>query len=127
MFLTERGTLLACGQNDYNKLGMNEQKGFLMQMKQFIARTEIEKQNVPIKLSWLRQKVISVSMGAMHTAVLVEPGKVVTFGCNKSGQLGRGNLRSHSTPAVVKSMGDRTVTVSLSFNILFKGCNVMFD
>ncbi|KAF8788694.1 Serine/threonine-protein kinase Nek8 like protein [Argiope bruennichi] len=38
IFLTERGTLLACGQNDYNKLGMNEQKGFLLQMKQFIAK-----------------------------------------------------------------------------------------
>ncbi|GFT47521.1 hypothetical protein NPIL_194351 [Nephila pilipes] len=111
MFLTERGTLLACGQNDYNKLGMNEQKGFLMQMKQFIAKTEMEKQNIPVKLSWLRQKVISVSMSAMHTAVLVEPGKVITFGCNKSGQLGRGNLRNHSTPAVVKSMGDRTITM----------------
>ncbi|GIX96760.1 hypothetical protein CEXT_446221 [Caerostris extrusa] len=111
MFLTERGTLLACGQNDYNKLGMNEQKGFIMQMKQFIAKTEVEKQNVPVKLSWLRQKVISVSMAALHTAILVEPGKVITFGCNKSGQLGRGNLRSHSSPAVVKSMGDRTVTM----------------
>ncbi|GIY41712.1 hypothetical protein CDAR_428491 [Caerostris darwini] len=111
MFLTERGTLLACGQNDYNKLGMNEQKGFIMQMKQFIAKTEVEKQNVPVKLSWLRQKVISVSMAALHTAVLVEPGKVITFGCNKSAQLGRGNLRSHSSPAVVKSMGDRTVTM----------------
>ncbi|CAL1274048.1 unnamed protein product [Larinioides sclopetarius] len=111
IFLTERGTLLACGQNDYNKLGMNEQKGFLLQMKQFIAKTDVEKQNVPIKLSWLRQKVISVSMGALHTAVLVEPGKVITFGYNKSGQLGRGNLRNHSSPAVVKSMGDRTVTM----------------
>ncbi|GBM25473.1 Serine/threonine-protein kinase Nek8 [Araneus ventricosus] len=111
IFLTERGTLLACGQNDYNKLGMNEQKGFLLQMKQFIAKTDVEKQNVPIKLSWLRQKVISVSMGALHTSVLVEPGKVITFGCNKSGQLGRGNLRNHSSPAVVKSMGDRTVTM----------------
>ncbi|KAG8194177.1 hypothetical protein JTE90_002382 [Oedothorax gibbosus] len=111
MFITERGTLLACGQNDYNKLGMNEQRGFLMQMKQFIAKTEVEKHNIPVKLSWLRQKVISVSMGALHTAILVEPGKVITFGCNKSGQLGRGNQKNHSTPAVVKSMGDRTVTM----------------
>lgn len=38
MFITERGGLLACGQNDYNKLGMNEQKGFLLQMKQFINK-----------------------------------------------------------------------------------------
>ncbi|XP_035231974.1 serine/threonine-protein kinase Nek8-like isoform X3 [Stegodyphus dumicola] len=111
MFITERGTLLACGQNDYNKLGLNEHRGFLVQMKQFIAKTEVAKQTTPVKLAWLRQKVISVSMGALHTAILVEPGKVITFGCNKNGQLGRGNLRNHSSPAVVKSMGDRTVTM----------------
>ncbi|KFM79487.1 Serine/threonine-protein kinase Nek9, partial [Stegodyphus mimosarum] len=111
MFVTERGTLLACGQNDYNKLGLNEHRGFLVQMKQFITKTEVAKQTTPVKLAWLRQKVISVSMGALHTAILVEPGKVITFGCNKNGQLGRGNLRNHSSPAVVKSMGDRTVTM----------------
>lgn len=38
MFITERGSLLACGMNSYNKLGLNEQKGFLLQMKQFIAK-----------------------------------------------------------------------------------------
>lgn len=53
-------------------------------------------------------------MGAMHTAILVEPGKIITFGCNKSGQLGRGNLRNYSSPAVVKSMGDRIITVNLT-------------
>ncbi|XP_054713786.1 LOW QUALITY PROTEIN: serine/threonine-protein kinase Nek8-like [Uloborus diversus] len=111
MFITERGSLYACGLNDSNKLGLNEQKGFLMQMKQFIAKTEVEKQTIPTKVAWLRQKVISVSMGAAHTAVLVEPCKLITFGGNKSGQLGRGNLKSHSAPAVVKSMADKTVTI----------------
>ncbi|XP_071033835.1 serine/threonine-protein kinase Nek8 isoform X3 [Parasteatoda tepidariorum] len=108
MFITERGTLLACGMNDFNKLGMNEQRGFLIQM---IAKCNVEKHNIPVKLSWLRQKAISVSMAAMHTAVLVEPGKIITFGFNKNGQLGRGNTRNHSSPAIVKSMSDRTVTM----------------
>ena len=38
MFITERGSLLACGLNNYNKLGLNEHRGFLLQMKQFIAK-----------------------------------------------------------------------------------------
>lgn len=38
MFITERGALLACGLNSYNKLGLNEHRGFLVQMKQFIAK-----------------------------------------------------------------------------------------
>lgn len=84
---------------------------FYLNFAYLFIQTEVSKQCIPTKLGWLRQKVISVSMGAMHTAILVEPGKLITFGCNKSGQLGRGNIRNSSSPAVVKSMGDRTVTV----------------
>ena len=33
MLLSDVGTVLACGNNDYNKLGLNQRQGFLMAMK----------------------------------------------------------------------------------------------
>lgn len=60
-------------------------------------------------------KVVDVSLGPTHTAVLTESGHVVTFGRNAEGQLGRGHLRSSSSgPRMVKSMADRIATVSSS-------------
>ncbi|XP_062922107.1 uncharacterized protein LOC134355712 isoform X4 [Mobula hypostoma] len=38
MFLTDTGSLLACGNNQYNKLGLNERRGLLMQMTMLFAR-----------------------------------------------------------------------------------------
>lgn len=111
MFVTETGSVLACGQNDYNKLGLNEPSGFLMQMKQLMIKTEVEKQLIPIRLRWLHRRVVSISLGATHTAILVEPGHIITFGCNQYGQLGHGNNRKNSSPSVVKSMQDKTVTM----------------
>ncbi|XP_023209430.1 uncharacterized protein LOC111612447 [Centruroides sculpturatus] len=111
MFVTETGSVLACGRNDYNKLGLNEPSGFLMQMKHLMIKTEVEKQLVPTRLRWLHRRVVSISMGATHTAILVEPGHIIMFGCNQYGQLGRGNVRKNSSPSVVKSMQDKVVTM----------------
>ena len=33
MLLTEVGSVLACGNNEHNKLGLNQRQGFLMAMK----------------------------------------------------------------------------------------------
>ena len=33
MLLTDVGSVLACGNNEYNKLGLNQRQGFLMAMK----------------------------------------------------------------------------------------------
>ena len=40
-----------------------------------------------------RHRVIDISMHNYHSAVVVEPGHVYTFGRNTEGQLGTGNTR----------------------------------
>lgn len=67
------------------------------------------------RIKGISYKVVDVSLGPTHTAVLTESGHVVTFGRNAEGQLGRGHLRSSSSgPRMVKSMADRVATVSSS-------------
>lgn len=53
-------------------------------------------------------------MGLNHTAVIVEPGHVYTFGRNIEGQLGIGNTKPQNNIMEVKSMPDgSTVNVSI--------------
>lgn len=40
MFLTDVGMLLACGNNEDNKLGLNNRQGFLMAMKNMFSKVK---------------------------------------------------------------------------------------
>ena len=40
MLLTDVGSVLACGNNEYNKLGLNQRQGFLMAMKQIFNKVQ---------------------------------------------------------------------------------------
>ncbi|XP_076372611.1 serine/threonine-protein kinase Nek8-like isoform X2 [Tachypleus tridentatus] len=109
MFLTDTGMVLACGSNEYNKLGLSERRMFIMQVKQLMVKSEVDKWLIPTRVNCLRTKVVSISMGLTHTVVLLEPGKIITFGNNQSGQLGCGHTRNSLTPMLVKSMEDKCV------------------
>ena len=50
-----------------------------------------------------KHRVIDMSLGPTHSAVIVEGGRVVTFGRNCEGQLGCGSMNFKSTPGVVTS------------------------
>ncbi|CAH1787997.1 unnamed protein product [Owenia fusiformis] len=103
MFLTDVGSVLACGNNEYNKLGLNQRQGFLMAMKNIFNKTEVEGQKVPTVIKALtKHRVVDVSMGPKHCAVLVEPGHVYTFGRNNEGQLGTENTKPQNAPIEVK-------------------------
>lgn len=39
--LTDVGSVLACGNNDFNKLGLNQRQGFLMAMKNIFNKVSI--------------------------------------------------------------------------------------
>lgn len=56
-------------------------------------------------------RVIDVSMGTNHTAVLLESGHVQTFGLNSEGQLGKGHKNLSSGAVAVSAMDDKTVVV----------------
>ena len=72
--------------------------------------------------------VTSISIGDNHTAVLIEGGKVITFGRNVEGQLGFGGNRNQQGLVHVKQLDQVTSTVSVnreSQNALF--CNSQAD
>ena len=106
IFISHEGELYACGSNESNKLGLNDQSGW-------IFSGEVKQTLVPTRLKSVKQKIISVSMGPEHTACLTENGHVVTFGRNSDGQLGRGHTRGggNMLPGGVRNMADRVVGV----------------
>ena len=59
-----------------------------------------------------RHRVVDISMNNYHSAVVVEPGHVYTFGRNTEGQLGTGNTRPQNAPVAVKVFEEKTAFVS---------------
>jgi NIMA (never in mitosis gene a)-related kinase len=73
---------------------------------------QIDKVLVPTRVTSLGNvKVIDVSLGLTHTAVLTDTGKVITFGRNSDGQLGRGHTKHSPNPGYVKPLMNKVVTV----------------
>ena len=66
-----------------------------------------------------KHRVIDMSLGPTHSAVIVEGGRVVTFGRNTEGQLGCGSMNCKSTPGVVTSVKGK-IMVSISVVIAGK-------
>ncbi|XP_078386087.1 uncharacterized protein LOC144668207 isoform X2 [Cetorhinus maximus] len=111
MFLTDADSVLACGNNQYNKLGLNERRGLLMQMTKLFARTDVEGRKVPTVVKALRNhRVRDVVLGPSHSIVLVEPGNIYTFGRNTEGQLGTGSTKPYKVPMHVKQLQHKTIT-----------------
>ena len=111
MLISDVGGVFACGNNENNKLGLNNRQGFLMAMKNIFTKTEVDGTNIPTPVRALaRHRVLSVSMGLYHTAAIVEPGHVITFGKNSEGQLGNQNSKPSGNPVEVKALRDKIVT-----------------
>ncbi|XP_074661631.1 serine/threonine-protein kinase Nek8-like [Tubulanus polymorphus] len=111
MLLTDVGSVLAFGSNCFNKLGLNHRQGFLMAMKNIFNKTEVEKRLTPTLVKALtRHRVVDVSLGPDHSAILVEPGHVYTIGRNCEGQLGSGDIKPQNGPVEVRALKDRVVT-----------------
>jgi len=62
-----------------------------------------------------KYKVVDMSLGPTHSAVIVEGGKVVTFGRNSEGQLGCGSMNCKSTPGMVSPVDKGRIMVSRSY------------
>ena len=63
---------------------------------------------VPMPIKDLgKHRVVDMSLGPTHTAVLVETGQVYTFGRNSEGQLCTGSCQPRNTPMVVKALQTR--------------------
>ncbi|XP_022103366.1 uncharacterized protein LOC110986064 isoform X2 [Acanthaster planci] len=111
MLLTDMGCLLACGSNEDNKLALNNRQGFLMAMKNIFTKTEVEGRKVPTKIKPLASfRVVDMVLGPHHSAVLVEPGVLYTFGRNTDGQLGFGHTKPREAPMQVREMSEKLIS-----------------
>ncbi|XP_059209716.1 serine/threonine-protein kinase Nek9 [Centropristis striata] len=109
-FITETGKVLACGNNEFNKLGLNQgisglknHPGECCQGIPYITTLTLVKQ-----LSWL--KIQAIAPGKTHTAAIDVRGRLITFGCNKYGQLGVKDFKKHQgVQVLVGPFGGKTV------------------
>ena len=86
--LSQDGTVLAFGSNTHNKLNLNKRQGALSHLK--LSKAEVDMVLVPTPIRPLGSRVVDLSLGPDHGAVLLESGHVFLFGANDKGQLGRG-------------------------------------
>uniref|UniRef100_A0A3Q2TI15 non-specific serine/threonine protein kinase n=1 Tax=Fundulus heteroclitus TaxID=8078 RepID=A0A3Q2TI15_FUNHE len=110
-FLTEMGKVLACGNNDFNKLGLNQG---IAGIKNHSGEAS---QNIPYTttLTLVKQlsrfKIQVISPGKAHTAAIDERGRLITFGCNKYGQLGVKDFKRHQgVQVLVGPFGGKSVS-----------------
>lgn len=88
-FLTTLGQLLACGQNTYGALGMNTEA------EAVLVPTCIEvnfQETAVLGHGQGASRVVHISCGGAHTAVVDSRGRLYTTGSNTCGQLGLGHL-----------------------------------
>ncbi|KRT81210.1 Regulator of chromosome condensation repeat containing protein, partial [Oryctes borbonicus] len=69
----KEGSIFVTGAGDFGQLGLGSD---ILEKTRFTL--------VPIK-----QEIVEICAGGMHTACLTKEGKVFTFGCNDEGALGR--------------------------------------
>uniref|UniRef100_A0A9J7ZAR5 non-specific serine/threonine protein kinase n=1 Tax=Cyprinus carpio carpio TaxID=630221 RepID=A0A9J7ZAR5_CYPCA len=110
-FLTESGKVLACGNNELNKLGLNQGisgiKNHTGEGYQGIPYTT----TLTLVKQLSRFKIQFIAPGKTHTAAIDERSRLVTFGCNKFGQLGVKDFKKHQgVQILVGPFGGKFVT-----------------
>ncbi|XP_028677922.1 serine/threonine-protein kinase Nek9 [Erpetoichthys calabaricus] len=94
-FLTQSGKVLACGNNEMNKLGLNQFISGIKNHSQEVHQEIPYTTSLTIAKQLARFKIRSIAPGKTHTAVIDERGRLLTFGCNKYGQLGVRDYKKH--------------------------------
>ena len=105
MILLNTGKVLAFGYNGYGQLGDSENSG--------------DSSNVPVAVnennSYNSSNAIAIAAGGNYSMILLNIGKVLSFGYNLDGQLGDGSNDSSNVP----------VAVSTTPNVGYDGSNVI--
>ncbi|EMP30700.1 Serine/threonine-protein kinase Nek9 [Chelonia mydas] len=87
------GKVLACGLNEFNKLGLNQCTSGIINHDAFIVHAYTTSLTLAKQLSFY--KIRTIAPGKTHTASIDERGRLLTFGSNKCGQLGIGDYKKH--------------------------------
>lgn len=86
--ITTGGIVLACGQGDVGQLGLGED---VLEKTRFAVIPD-------------HKNIVAIAAGGMHNVCLTQEGKVITFGCNDEGALGRDTSKegSETVPGFVE-------------------------
>ena len=107
--------LFLCSNHD-NKLGLNRRETFIGQMRRILSKTQLQVAQTlvatPIK-ELGKHRVIDMSLGPTHSCVVVETGRVYTFGRNSEGQLCTGNLVPKNMPSLIKGLPTKPMVSQL--------------
>ncbi|XP_048837935.1 serine/threonine-protein kinase Nek8 isoform X1 [Brienomyrus brachyistius] len=98
-----RHTILACGSNRFNKLGLDQIGG----AEEPPPSDQVEEVHTfsPVQSAPLnREKIVYIDIGTAHSAVVTETGRCLTFGSNQHGQLGCGTRRSSRVPYLLPEL-----------------------
>ncbi|XP_048259677.1 serine/threonine-protein kinase Nek9-like isoform X1 [Haliotis rufescens] len=128
--ITTNGRLLACGSNEFNKLGFNSETSGLRKRKAKVY-------DIPCKYTFTtvkplsRYNIVSVATGKTHSAVIDLYGYLFTFGSNKYGQLGLGDFKKRECVCRVGGMlaGQRVERVScgVGFTVISTNENQIYS
>jgi alpha-tubulin suppressor-like RCC1 family protein len=91
--LTQQGQLLSWGINEYGQLGNGNR----------------EKKEKPRINTHIKEPLIQIVSGQQHSVAITKSGKVITWGGNRKGQLGDGQLTSSTNPIYPLQLKHRPV------------------
>lgn len=96
MCVTSDGSVLACGKNEYGRLGMNNEKNHLI-----MTPVPFFDQSLNAHAAIPRERVKMVACGGSHSVFLTTSGRVLVAGRGSSGRRGDGTGQSSLAPEPV--------------------------
>ncbi|GFY15110.1 hypothetical protein TNCV_1569251, partial [Trichonephila clavipes] len=104
--ITKNMSLLVCGSNRHNKIGMDSSEGSLIDEIRVFTPLQLEALHIT--------KVVSVSSGKSHTVIMDDFGELYSMGSNRFGQLGWGKpgLDYNSPQKIEKLKGVKVLQIA---------------
>lgn len=121
MLITDEGKVFAAGSNEFNKNGLAYSCSFKSDSANDLAAAGLKNTfDTPCTLKFtlvkplLRYRIKQIAAGKTHTGAITQSGHLVTFGCNKCGQLGLGDTkpRPRAVSLVAGSLSGKQVRYS---------------
>uniref|UniRef100_A0A8B9EEK2 HECT-type E3 ubiquitin transferase n=1 Tax=Anser cygnoides TaxID=8845 RepID=A0A8B9EEK2_ANSCY len=112
--LAADGQFFTWGQNSYGQLGLGAVFGWGKNSSGQLGLSDERDRESPCHVKLLRsQKVVYISCGEEHTAVLTKSGGVFTFGAGSCGQLGHDSMNDEVNPRrVLELMGSEVSQIA---------------